>query len=145
MKTFHEWLNEDAADDIRHAMNSIAKGVGPAADRKVEEYAKRIIGGESPEDVLQGLKPGGVMWNSVMSKVQELKGSGRVVRLSDLAGRVDDIDWHRLYEIFARQHERNPGDPSVVELGGALYQSANTGDYNILVPFKKKYIWVRPV
>ena len=144
MKTFNEWLNEDAADDIRHAINGIAKGVGPAADKKVEEYAKRILGGEAPEDVLQGLKPSGAIWNSVMSKVQELKGSGRV-SLSGLAGGVVDIDWHRLYEIFARQHERNPGDPSVSELGRALYQSANTGDYNILVPFKKKYIWVRPV
>jgi hypothetical protein len=141
MKTFNEWLNEGAADDIRHAMNGIAKGVGPAADNKVEEYAKRIIGGETPEDVLQGLKPSGAMWNSVMSRVQELKGPSRVVSLSDLASGVADIDWHRLYEIFARQHKRNPGDPSVVELGGALYQSANTGDYKILLPFKQKYIW----
>ena len=144
MKTFNEWLTEDAADDIRYAFDGVGRGVGPAADKKVDEYDKRIIGGETPEDVLQGLKQGGAIWNSVMSKVQELKGSGRVVRLSDLAGGVAEIDWHRLYEIFARQHKRNPGDPSVVELGGALYQSANTGDYKILLPFKQKYIWAVP-
>jgi hypothetical protein len=145
MKTFQEWLSEGAADDIRHAFDGIGGGVGPAADKKAEEYAKRIIGGETPEDVLQGLKQGGAIWNSVMSKVEELKGSGRVVRLSDLAGGVDDTDWHRLYEIFARQHSRHPQDPSVTELGVALYQSAKTGDYGILDSFKRKYIWAQPL
>jgi hypothetical protein len=66
------------------------------------------------------------------------------VKLSDLAGGVTDMDWFRLYEVFARQHERHPEDPSVTELGNALYQSAKSGDYSILDPFKRKYIWAQP-
>ena len=73
MKTFLEWLTEDTAGEIKNAFDSFGGAFKQGMDEKNTEYANRILAGERPEVVLQGMRPNGAMWNAVMQKVQELQ------------------------------------------------------------------------
>lgn len=70
---FLEWLVENTAQDVKKGFDALAGAFKVGADEKNTEYAKRIISGEAPEVVLQGMRPNGAMWNAVMQKVQELQ------------------------------------------------------------------------
>lgn len=111
---------------------------------KQEEYAKRIIAGEPPEQVLQGQKPNGAVWNLVMQRVAKLKQQQQPqqpqIKLSDFEDKVGDINWHSLYEIFVRQHSRNQNDPKVMQLGQALYQAAQSNNMSVIQPFVQQYL-----
>lgn len=56
---------------IEDMFSQMGEGVHEAAKNKQMEYAKRISNGEKPEDVLQGIKPNGAMWNEVMKYVKK--------------------------------------------------------------------------
>lgn len=73
MKTFQEFLEENMASQIQGAFGALGSAITSSADQKTLEYAQRILKGEDPNYVLQGIKPNGAMWSSVMKKVQELK------------------------------------------------------------------------
>lgn len=73
MKTFVEWIKENAASQMQNSFTSLGNPITGAADQKVIDYAQRILKGENPNMVLQGQKTNGAMWNSVMKKVEELK------------------------------------------------------------------------
>lgn len=67
------------------------------------------------------------------------------VSLSTLADTVQDLDWHKLYDVFTKQYRMNPADPQVAQLGQSLYQAAQNGDMSSLQPFKQKHIYAQRV
>jgi hypothetical protein len=80
MKTFTQWLQEyystiDKPSEIAQVFQGWGDGIKKAGQAKNLEYAKRIIAGEKPEVVMDGIRVNGVMWNSVMDLVQQLKSS----------------------------------------------------------------------
>lgn len=86
-------------------------------------------GGGSPKPAAApGAAPGGAA------------GGPQKVSLSSLADRVSDPNWHQLYEVFTRLHGRHQGDPTVQQLGMALYKAAQSNDMNSLQPFVQKYL-----
>lgn len=81
VRTFIHWLllrNEnDTAQQVQGAFNDLRGAYKQGADAKNLEYAKRIVAGEDPTVVMQGLRQGGAMWTAVMQQVEQLKkGSG---------------------------------------------------------------------
>lgn len=63
---------EGVAKGIEDLFGNLGKGIHDAADAKANEYAQRILKGEKPEAVLEGVKPNGAMWTKVMARVAEL-------------------------------------------------------------------------
>lgn len=75
MKNFKEWLNlENQTPNFKGMFDGIAGGFDQAKAKKNDEYARRIIAGEDPKQVMQGIVPNGAMWTAVMNRVQELQG-----------------------------------------------------------------------
>lgn len=138
---FSKWL-ESTADDVTAGFKTFGSGIGLGAEQKRDEYAKRILNGESPEQVMIGIRPNGSMWNLVMGRVGELKRGQAApqVSLSSLAGKVSDLNWHQVYDVFARQHSKVPNDPEVQKMGQALFQAAQSGNMNIIQPYIQKYV-----
>lgn len=136
MITFTQFLeNQGQLQGINGAFQGMVSGIGEQAAKKVEEYAKRIINGEDPNQVMQGIKLNGATWNLVMQKVQELKAQGNQqgkVSLSDFASKITDIKWHQVYDAFARRYRMNPTDPNVGQIGQSLYQAAMTNDMSLI-------------
>ena len=147
MKTFIEWLQIENAPNIKDLFTNIGSGYKDAQRQKNIEFAKRIINGESPETVLQGFKPNGAWWQAVMREVEILRqpqqnqpqqNQPQQISLSTFANKIGDITWHQLYDTFTKYAKFN--DPSIQQLGKALYQSAQSGDMRSLMPFKQKYL-----
>lgn len=71
---FKNWLQEnDTANQISNAFAGMAGGIDSGVQDMNMKYAQRILAGERPEDVLQGLKVNGHVWTSVMALVQQLR------------------------------------------------------------------------
>lgn len=66
------------------------------------------------------------------------------VSLSSLADRVQDPDWHQLYEKFSEWHKKHQGNPKVQELGMALYRAAQSGDMSGIKPFVQQFLKAQP-
>lgn len=80
MKNFNQWLQEyhstiDKTIDITQVFQGWGDAIKKSGQAKNLEYAKRIIAGEKPESVMDGIRVNGAMWNSVMDLVQKLKSS----------------------------------------------------------------------
>lgn len=80
MKSFSQWLQENYSTinnptNITKTFQGWGEGIKKGSQDKNIEYAKRIIAGEKPEVVMDGIKVNGVMWNNVMNIVQQLKSS----------------------------------------------------------------------
>jgi len=73
---FRGWINEVDAwnQGIEDAIGGLGGAFKAGAEAKALEYAKRIISGEDPNVVLQGMKPNGAVWTAVMAMVEKLKG-----------------------------------------------------------------------
>jgi hypothetical protein len=71
---FKNWLTENTANDVKSGMDALSGGLKHGMEEKNLEYAKRIVAGEDPNVVMQGIKINGIMWQRVMQKVAELKG-----------------------------------------------------------------------
>ena len=67
------------------------------------------------------------------------------ISLSSLADKVQDMNWHSLYDVFARQFRGAPNDPAVGQLGQALYQAATNNDMSILRPFVQKHLQAQQI
>lgn len=55
------------------AIAALGSGIGEAAAERATRYAERIIKGESPESVMDGIKPDGPTWRAVMERVEQLR------------------------------------------------------------------------
>jgi hypothetical protein len=64
--------NQTAAD-VAAAFDALGSGVQQGASDKQTEYAQRILAGENPADVMQGIKQGGAMWTLVMDRAAQLQ------------------------------------------------------------------------
>jgi hypothetical protein len=140
---------QQTADQLKAVFDGMAGGAAQGANDKQVEYAKRILAGESPEQVMGGsFKPGGGAWNAVLAKVQELRAQQKPAAaaqpaaqpaagnsLSAFANTITDINWHTLYNTFSRQYQGNPKDPKVQQLGQALMQAATSKNMSGLQPF----------
>lgn len=93
---FKTWFeSNDTAADVAAGFDALRGGFKDMTERKVMEYAQRVMNGERPEDVMQGLRVGGAMWQAVMAKVAELQGQqqpkssqGPQLSVSDLERRL---------------------------------------------------------
>lgn len=130
--------SNQTADQIKQVFDNLQGTFGEAAHKKNLEYAKRILAGEDPNDVLQGLKVGGAMWNAVMTLVNNAKNQ-KQISLSDLSNQVSDINWHSIYNWFSERYKKNPQDPKTIEIGKALYQAAISKNMKILNPYVNEF------
>lgn len=55
------------------AIAALGGGVKEGAADLINRNAQRIVSGESPEAVMQGLKPGGATWTAVMERVAQVR------------------------------------------------------------------------
>lgn len=78
MEKFNIWYENQFKNQIANDIHNLFSGNKEAfqanTNQKNIEYAKRIIAGEKPEVVMQGITPNGPFWNAVMQQVQALKG-----------------------------------------------------------------------
>jgi hypothetical protein len=90
MKNFNEWLKESAATDTTSGMGAFKDALGSSFDEKNDQYAKRIIAGEDPHVVMSGVRVGGVMWQKVMQRVEEIKAGNKPVASNQVS--VSDLE-----------------------------------------------------
>lgn len=95
---------------------------------------------EGLSDFLPNLGQRAIPINQPQTSPANQQPQGKKISLSTLAGQVQDMNWHSLYDVFERQYRRAPQDPAVGQLGMALYQSAQSGNFALLKPFVQKHL-----
>lgn len=75
MKTFVQFLHEmSTADQLTGMFDAMGQAAGAGISDMNDRYARRIVAGESPDQVLAGQKPNGAVWTAVMNRVKQLQG-----------------------------------------------------------------------
>jgi hypothetical protein len=59
--------------------------------------------------------------------------------VSSLANKVGDVNWHTVYDAFARQIKKNPKSQEAQKIGKALYQAATTNDMSHIRDYVNQY------
>lgn len=68
------------------------------------------------------------------TKAIPVASTGGQASLSQYADRVNDPNWHHLYDLFTQRNGRDQ------ELGQALMQAATSNNMSVLEPFVKKHL-----
>lgn len=74
--------DQQTAADVKEAFKQLGGAFSEGANAKAREYAARIKGGERVEDVLQGFREGGPMWNAVHAELSAPSAEQAAARAS---------------------------------------------------------------